>query len=163
MIARFKELNVAAEFSPVLWYPHPLTKTVENYVGSERLARWQPIKEFVDAGVVVSFGSDWPAGTPDADPWRGLEAMVTRQDPRGQEPGTLGDPIDVATGIEILTIGGAKTMMHEDTVGSIEAGKYADMVVLDRDPFDIDPAEISEVRVLMTIFEGKEVYRAQAD
>jgi len=161
-IPRFRELNVAAEFSPVFWHPHPMTKMAENYVGSERVTRWQPIKEFVDAGVVVSYGSDWPAGTPDADPWRGLEAMVTRQDPNKEHSGTLGEPIDVATGIEILTMGGAKTMMHEDTVGSIEASKYADMVVLDRNPFDIDPAQISELQVLATIFEGREVERAQA-
>jgi predicted amidohydrolase YtcJ len=157
-IPRFKELNVAAEFSPVTWYPNPLTKTAEHYVGASRVARWQPIKEFVDAGAVVSFGSDWPAGTPDADPWRGLQAMVTRQDPRGDMPGTIGEPVDVATGIEILTMGGAKTMMHEDIVGSIEVGKYADMIILDRNPLEIDPTQIAEVQVRTTIFEGREVH-----
>jgi len=60
------------------------------------------------------------------------------------------------------TLGGAKTMMQEATVGSIENGKHADMIVLDRNPFEIDVQQISEVRVLSTVFEGKEVYRAAA-
>jgi len=161
-IPRFKELNVAAEFSPVLWYPAPLTRVVSTYVGEDRVQRWQPIREFIDAGVIVSFGSDWPAGTPDADPWRGLEAMITRMDPKGDEPGKVGDPIDLATGIEILTLGGAKTMMQETSVGSIENGKYADMIILDRNPFEIEVEQISDVKVLSTVFEGKEVYKATA-
>jgi hypothetical protein len=53
-------------------------------------------------------------------------------------------------------------MMHEDTVGLLESGKYADMVVLDQNPFDIDQARISELQVLAAIFEGKEVHRARA-
>jgi predicted amidohydrolase YtcJ len=137
-----------------------LTRTAETYVGKERLERWHPIKEFVDAGVIVSFGSDWPAGTPDADPWRGLEAMITRMDPKGDEPGKVGEPVDLATGIEILTLGDAKTMMQEAVVGSIEKGKYADMIILDRNLFDIDVERISDVKVLSTLFEGREVYRA---
>ena len=161
-IPRFKELNVAAEFSPVLWYPAPLTRVAPTYVGEHRVQRWQPIREFIDAGVIVSFGSDWPAGTPDADPWRGLEAMITRMDPKGAEPGKVGDPIDLATGIEILTLGGAKTMMQETSVGSIENGKYADMIILDRNPFEIEVEQISDVKVLSTVFEGKEVYKATA-
>ena len=157
-IPRFKELNVAAEFSPVFWYPSPLTQIAVNFVGEQRIERWQPIKEFVDAGVIVSFGSDWPAGTPDADPWRGLEAMVTRMDPRGDEPGTVGEPIGLAAGIEILTLGGATTMMHEDMVGSIEEGKFADFIVLDRNLLEILVDDISETVVEKTIFEGRVVY-----
>ncbi len=160
-IPRFKELNVAAEFSPVLWYPAPLTQTAETYVGKERMKRWHPIKEFVDAGVIVSFGSDWPAGTPDADPWRGLEAMITRMDPKGNESGKVGEGITLEQGIEILTLGGAKTMMQEEEVGSIERGKYADMIILDRNLFEIPVIEIDKTKVLKTIFNGKKVYSAE--
>ncbi len=157
-IPRFKELNVAAEFSPVLWYPAPLTQTAVTYIGKERMKRWHPIKEFVDAGVIVSFGSDWPAGTPDTDPWRGLEAMITRLDPKGDEPGKVGEGITLEQGIEILTLGGAKTMMQEENVGSIEEGKYADMIILDQNLFEIPVTDIDKTKVLTTVFNGENVY-----
>jgi len=55
----------------------------------------------------------------------------------------------------------AKAMMHEDVAGSIEAGKHADMIVLDRNLFEIEPTDISDVKVLKTIFAGKVVYSAK--
>ena len=163
-IPRFKELNVVAEFSPVLWYPTPLGGLAGRAVGADRYARWMPIKEFVDAGVTVTFGSDWPAGTPDADPWRGLEAMITRRDPKTNIGEKLGEGIDLETGIRILTINGAIAMMHEEKTGSIEEGKLADFIILDQNPFDLEKAgrvdRISDTQVLKTIFEGKVVYAA---
>ena len=149
-----------AEFSPVWWYPTPIGEIAAIHIGAERYTRWMAIKEFIDAGVNVSVGSDWPAGTPDADPWKGLEGMVTRMDPHTNEGEVLGEPIDLETAIRVLTINGAMTMMQEDAAGSIEAGKHADMILLDRNLFEIEPTEISEVKVLSTVFEGKEVYRA---
>lgn len=158
-IPRFKELNIIAEFSPALWYPTSLTETAKTYVGEERVKRWQPIKEFVDAGVIVSYGSDWPAGTPDADPWRALEAMVTRSDPNKQISGKIGEGIDVAMGIRILTMGGAYAMQQDKNVGSIEEGKFADFIILDRNLIEISSIEINKTRVLQTIFEGEVVYK----
>ena len=159
-IPRFKELGVIAEFSPVMWYPTSRGGVASTYVGMDRYARWHPIKEFVDAGATVTFGSDWPAGTPDADPWRGLEAMITRKDPATNTGDALGEGIDLETAVKALTINGAKAMMHEDVAGSIEVGKHADMVLLDRNLFEIDPTEISDVKVRQTIFAGKPVYSA---
>lgn len=159
-IPRFRELDVIAEFSPVLWYPTTLGKTASLYVGALRYARWMAIKEFIDAGATVTFGSDWPAGTPDADPWRGLEAMITRMDTTTGKGEKLGEGIDLETAIKVFTINGAKAMMQEDVAGSIEVGKHADMVILDRNLFEIEPTEISAVKVLATIFAGQEVYRA---
>jgi predicted amidohydrolase YtcJ len=159
-IPRFRELNVIAEFSPAWWYPTPLGKIASKYVGAVRYARWMAIKEFIDAGVTVSVGSDWPAGTPDADPWKGLEAMVTRMDPKTNSGDKLGEGIDLKTALKIITINGAMAMLHEDAAGSIEVGKHADMILLDRNLFEIEPTEISEVKVQKTIFAGKVVYRA---
>jgi predicted amidohydrolase YtcJ len=87
--------------------------------------------------------------------------MITRMDPKGNVEGKVGEGIDLATGIEILTLNGAKAMMHEDRTGSIEGGKFADMIILDRNLFEIDATEISEVRVLSTVFEGRELNGAQ--
>ncbi len=74
--------------------------------------------------------------------------------------GKIGDGIELEDGIKILTLNGAMAMMHEDETGSIETGKYADMIILDRNLFEIEETEISEVRVLSTVFQGKEVYQA---
>ena len=160
-IPRFKELNVIAEFSPVMWHPTTLGATAKQFVGEKRYSRWMAIKEFIDAGATVTFGSDWPAGTPDADPWRGLEAMITRMDTNTNAGEKLGEGIDLKTAIKVFTINGAKAMMHEDVAGSIEAGKHADMIVLDRNLFEIEPSDISDVKVLKTIFAGKVVYSAK--
>jgi predicted amidohydrolase YtcJ/ketosteroid isomerase-like protein len=166
-IARFKGLNVAAEFSPNLWWPHDLTRLMPYYVGEERMANWMPVKDFIDAGVVVSWGTDWPYLTPDPSPWAGLESLLTRMDPDGVEPGSTGEPIDLKSGLKMLTVGGAKVMLHEDEVGSIEEGKYADFIVLDQNLFDLVEAgqldRISDTRVLKTIFNGELIYSALAD
>jgi len=161
-IARFKLLNVNAEFSPAMWYPMSLSTIAPIFVGDERMKRWQPIAEFVKAGANVSYGSDWPSGTPDADCWRGLEGMVTRRDPTGEytEAGRLGEPINLETGLRILTINGARTMHQEDVTGSIETGKYADFIVLDRNLFDIPADQIADTKVETTVLEGKVVYQS---
>jgi len=165
-IPRFKQLNVIAEFSPVLWYPTGLGGLAGSMVGAERYARWMPIKEFVDAGATVVFGSDWPAGTPDADPWRGMEAMLTRMDPKTNTGDKLGEGIDLATAMRIFTINGAMAMMHEDKTGSIEVGKLADFIVLNQNLFDLEREgrvdRISETHALQTIFEGQVVYDREA-
>ena len=131
------------------------------------MKRWMPIKQLTDAGANTCYGSDWPAGTPDCDPWRGLEAMVTRMEPHGKLPGKIGVPVDLATGIRMLTMGGARAMQHEDEVGSIEVGKLADFIILDQNLFDLKKAgrvdRISDTLVLKTIFEGKVVYDVAAE
>lgn len=161
-IPRFKALNINAEFSPAMWYPMSLSTIAPIFVGEERMKRWQPMAEFVEAGINVSYGSDWPSGTPDADCWRGLEGMVTRRDPTGEytEEGQLGEPVDLETGLRILTINGARTMHQEDVTGSIETGKYADFIVLDRNLFDIPTDQIADTKVVTTLLEGKVVYQS---
>ena len=81
-------------------------------------------------------------------------------DPKTNEGEKLGEGIDLETALRVLTINGAIAMMQEDVAGSIEVGKHADMVLLDRNLFEIDATEISEVKVQKTIFAGKVVYSA---
>jgi len=73
----------------------------------------------------------------------------------------LGEGIDLESGLKIFTINGAMAMMHEDVTGSIQVGKHADMILLDRNLFEIDSTEISDVKVLQTIFAGVEVYQME--
>ena len=92
-----------------------------------------------------------------------MEAMVTRKDPYGKYPGQAGDPITLTQAIKVFTLAGAQVVMQEKENGSIEVGKYADMIVLDRNLFDIPVENIVSTKVLFTILEGKTVYARPAN
>jgi predicted amidohydrolase YtcJ len=160
-LKRFAELNVVAEVSPPQWFPFSATPLVLDYLGQERFDRWLDISAMLDAGITVAYGSDWPAGTPTGNPFRGLESLATRAHPNGEFEGTWGEPITVAEMIHSATMGGAYAMNREDSIGSIEVGKHADFIILNSDLFKIDPSDISEVVVEKTIFEGKVVYKSK--
>lgn len=112
---------------------------------------------------MVAIGSDWPAGTPTADPWRSLEGLVTRRDPWRLHEGQLGEPIDLDSALRAITLGGAVAMGQADDHGSLEVGKYADMIVLDRDVTTTPLEELHETVVRRTIFSGEVVYEASVD
>jgi hypothetical protein len=156
-IPRFVELNAIAELSPILWYPTPLVQVMAEVIGRERANRFWPIKTMLDAGVLMVYGSDWPSVVPSASPWPGIEAMVTRRDPYGVEPGALApeQAIGLADAIAIFTRNGAVAMRLEKDTGSIEVGKSADLIVLDRNLFEIPPEQIGDTQVLETVFEGR--------
>lgn len=170
-IPRFGALDVYANFQPLWAYPDPyITELTIPVIGPAR-ARWlYPIRAVHEAGAVLVAGSDWSVS--DMDPFDAMEVAVTRQAPEtGAERGPGGEtaaalvPEQRVALQEILaayTIHGARASFVEDELGSITAGKRADLIVIDRDPFAIDPHELSEVRVLRTLLDGYEVYRAPA-
>ena len=156
-IPRFKTLNAVAELSPILWYPSPLVDMMSQIIGRKRANSFWPIKTMHDAGVNMIYGSDWPSVVPSPSPWPGIEAMVTRQDPYGQLSGALGpeQAISLADALVIFTRNGAQAMGMDNNSGSIEVGKSADMIVLDRNLFEIPAAQIGDTEVLETLFEGR--------
>jgi predicted amidohydrolase YtcJ len=160
---RFAELNAGASFTMVWGYTWDWTMNLEiPAIGRERVARRYPIRSVHEAGGVVLGGSDWNYG--DLDPLLSIETGITRDDPFGpSSPGdfeVFGDEhVDLATMIDAYTINGAWQLHAEDTSGSIEVGKRADVVVFDRSLFEIDAPEISEANVDLTIFDGRVVYR----
>jgi len=161
-IPRFRRLNVVAEFSPMQFYRGSLTDLAEKAVGAESMKYFANIKKTIESGVHVTVGSDWPTGAMDANPLRMIHVLVTRKDPyvkNTDEP--LGDTISLEDAIRIMTLGGAYSMRKENELGSIERGKFADMVVLDRNLFEIDPGSIIDSKVVYTIFSGKIVYDAK--
>jgi predicted amidohydrolase YtcJ len=162
-IPRFKELNVAAELCPILWYPTPLVEVMAQVIGEDVAERFWPIKSLHEAGAHMIYGSDWPSVVPDPNPWPGVEAMVTRRDPYGIRPGVLWEEqaIDLETTIRIFTINGAVAGKHGDKTGSLEVGKSADFIILDRNIFNIPVEDISDTKVLSTFVSGKEVYSSQ--
>ena len=161
-IPRFAELGVAAEMCPILWYPSPLVAAMEKVLGPERGRKLWPTKTLLESGALVIYGSDWPSVVPDPNPWPGIEAFVTRRDPYGVHEGSLWpeQAIDLAAALQIVTRNGAVAARQADRSGSIEVGKVAGFIVLDRNLFEIPIEQVSETRVLQTVVGGETVYRA---
>jgi len=159
-VSRFAELNVVADLCPILWHPSPIIDAVISAVGKERGEQYWPTRDLLDANAPILAGSDWPSAVPDANPWPGVEAFVTRRDPRGDAEGALWpeQAITLEEAIEIYTIHGARAMKMEDRIGSIEAGKLADFIILERNIFEIPIDEVADTQIRQTYFEGKLVY-----
>lgn len=153
-ITRFKELNVAAEMCPILWYPIPGLDW-SYLLGEDRGKVW-PIRTMVESGALVIYGSDWPVvATP--NPWPGIESMVTRSDPANDKivPDWPEQAIDIETAIQIFTLNGAIANRVGDTSGSLELDKDADFIVLDRNIFDIAITDVGETQVLLSVVGGE--------
>jgi hypothetical protein len=164
---RFAELNTGASVTMVWAYNDKWTQNLEiPSLGLERVSDMYPIRSIQAAGGVVLGGSDWNYG--DLDPLVSIETAITRDNPYGpigdSDFEILGDEfVDLATMIDAYTINGAWQIHAEDVSGSIETGKRADIVVYDRNLFEIDAYEISEAVVDLTIFDGRIVYRRSDD
>lgn len=130
-------------------------------LGKQRLFgayAWQRLRR---AGARLAFGSDFPVEK--VNPMLGLHAAVTRQDLDGEPPGGwLPDQrVTVEVALEGFTINAAFAGFAEDHAGSLAVGKLADFVVLDRDLFEIEPADIPNTQVLTTVLGGAVVFRAE--
>ena len=130
-------------------------------VGPERGHKYWPTKSLLATGAKVAPGSDWPSAVPDENPWVGVEALVTRRDPRGQTPGALweAEAITLEDALRIYTRNGARALRLDVHAGSIEVGKLADFIVLDRDLFKVPVTDVGDTQVLETWFEGRLVYQ----
>jgi hypothetical protein len=160
-IPRFAALGVAADLSPIIWYPTVFLEAHKMAMGEERATRFWPNKSLHEAGTLMGGGSDWPA-IPNPDPWDGIEGMVTRQNPKGDFAGVSLWPeqaLDLATVLEIYTINAARILGISRITGSLEVGKSADLIVLDRNVFDIPAHDIADTKVTTTFFEGRVAYQ----
>ena len=161
-LARFEELDATAEFSPVSWMPSPLVAALSSQLGPERMARVFPMRSLQENGGRFVIASDGPLMW--REPMVAIEAAITRQSPGGSgERLAPAEAIDLGTAIRAYTVNAAYLMGHEDAVGSIEEGKIADMIVLDRNLFEIPATEIGTTRVLRTIFNGSVVFDSSSD
>ena len=158
-IPRFAKLNVVANFQPVWAYADEYIVDLTLPFISEERAKWMyPIKSVIDAGGKVAFGSDWSVST--ANPFPQIETAITRVDAEthGTEVLNPEQRITLQQAIEAFTINAAFVNQQDDSTGSIEKGKLADLIVVDRNLFEIKPGEISDAKVSLTLFEGKPVY-----
>ena len=158
-IPRFAALDVVANFQPLWAYADEYVVDLTLPFISEETARWMyPIKSVIDSGGQVAFGSDWSVST--ANPFPQIETAVTRVDAEAHDTEVLNPEqrVSLEQAIAAFTINAAFVNHQEKKTGSIEPGKFADLIVTDRNIFQIDSAEISETKVLVTLFEGQPVY-----
>jgi len=152
------EIGAAFEFSPYIWYPSPIIADIRKAVGEERMERWIPIKDALDVGVLTVPGSDWNV-VPTVNPFIAIETLVTRQAPGGGGE-VLGaqERITLEQAIDIFTRQSARQMNFDHATGTIEQGKLADFIVLDRNIFEIPVTQIHDTKVLYTFIDGEKVY-----
>jgi predicted amidohydrolase YtcJ len=155
---RFRELGVVSALQ--LFWAEASNDTIEivkPYLDPE-IYRWQyPARSILDSGGIISGASDWPVST--ANVFRGIYQAETR---KGAE-GVLDPPQDMPREAMFYayTRNSARAMNMEDSLGSIAAGKSADLVLLDRDVLTVSPEEMRETKVLWTMVGGKVVWRAK--
>ncbi len=160
-IPRFGKLGVIASMQPLHSYPDADTLDVwVRNVGPNRAARAWVWKSIAEDGGHYAFGSDWPVVT--LNPWQGIQVAVTRQTTEGKPPAGFvpSQRLSVAQAIEGYTLDAAYAGRREKTEGSLEIGKVADVIIVNRNLLEIDPRNIGETRVLTTIVGGKVVYEA---
>lgn len=155
-IARFRELDVIASMQPT----HATSDMywAEDRLGQRRLPGAYAWKSFLDAGVYLALGSDFPVES--ADPLLGFYAAVSRQDLEGWPDGGW-TPSQVLTRDQALhgfTLGAAFAAYQENQIGSIKAGKQADFVVLSDNIMEIPAGAIPGVKVLETYLDGKRIF-----
>lgn len=155
-IARFGKLHVIASMQP--YHLIDDGRWAEGRIGPERAKGSYAFRSLIDAGAALAFGSDWPVAP--MQPLMGIYAAVTRRTLDGKHPGGWipEQKIGVAEAVRAFTAGSAYAGFEEGIKGSIEPGKLADLVVLSDDIFAVNPADIANTRVDMTIFDGKVIF-----
>ena len=156
---RFKELGVIADMQLEWAKREPATEgPLEPYLGPERYRYLYPAGSLHRAGATIIGGSDWDISS--YNPFRAFQTAVTRAGGKGQQPLNIDERIPLETAIDAYTINAAYAMKQDKTTGSLETGKRADLVVLDRDILTIDPGTIEDTKVLATYLDGRLVYSA---
>jgi len=165
-VPRFRELDVTANAQP-LWAVHEgqMDHLTIPFLGPERSGWQYPFGSLVRSGARVAMGSDWSVSSP--NPLWEMHVAVNRTSPPGYEYGE-GDAepflpeerLDLPTAIAGFTINSAYVNHLDRETGSIEVGKRADLVVLDRNPFAYPPGRIAEAKVVRTLVDGERVFDA---
>jgi predicted amidohydrolase YtcJ len=160
-ISRFKELGVIAVTQPYWFIKDDYYYNIQlPYLGQIRADEEYPMASFFAEGVEVASSSDYPVTIP-CNPLKAIQFGITRSDLNTTDPKEILWPEERVTleqMIRSFTINGAYANFLDKVTGSIEVGKMADLIVLDKNLFKIPVTEINRVKVVLTLFEGKEVF-----
>ena len=156
-IPRFSKLRVIASMQP--YHCIDDGRWACGRIGQERIKDAWAMRSFLDAGTTLAFGSDWWVAP--IDPLAGIYAAVTRRPLDGSHPEGWGpeQKISVPQAVHAYTVGSAYASFQDHIKGSLEPGKLADLVVLSRDIFSIDPANIADAKTDITILGGEIVHQ----
>ena len=154
LVRRMRALGVIP--TPFSTYVYFHGEKMREY-GAERLERMFALRKFLDAGVRATLASDYPPGP--FEPMMALQSQVTRTDMKGTTWGAS-QRVTVEEALRVNTLHGAHASFEERLKGSIEPGKLADLVVLDRDPLTADPSTLVDIRVERTMVGGAWVYES---
>jgi len=156
-LPRFKEMNVIASMQPI--FIGEYGRWAEDRLGPQRVKDVLILRDLLDAGVRVCGGTDCPASD-SGNPLFNFYAAVTRKSPFGVPDEWYGrQKITREEALRMLTLDAAYAAFEEDIKGSLEVGKLADLVVLDKDIMSIDEEEILNTEIVMTILDGKIIYQ----
>jgi predicted amidohydrolase YtcJ len=162
-IPRFKQLGAAANFQALWAYADTYITDLTLPILGPRRSRWlYPIGSVARTGARIAGGSDWSVSS--MNPLLAIQVALTRRGPDAP-PGEAWIPeerVDLMTMLRAYTVNGAWLSHDERTRGTLEAGKAADLIVLDRDLFAIPASEIGRAKVLLTLLDGREVFRDPA-
>ncbi|MRR18762.1 amidohydrolase [bacterium] len=155
-INRYAGLKVIASMQP--YHAIDDGRWAEEYIGPERIKTTYAFRSLLDSGATLAFGSDWFVAP--ATPLEGIYGAVTRRTLDGKNPGgwVPEQKITVEEALKAYTVNAAYASFEEEVKGSLEPGKLADFVVLDRDITAIDPVEIWDMKVQQTWVGGKKVF-----
>ncbi|HET8559029.1 MAG TPA: amidohydrolase [Marmoricola sp.] len=161
-VPRFRQLAATANLQ-ALWATHEpeMDELTIPFLGARRAAWQYPFGDLFRAGATLAMGSDWPVSSP--DPLAAVHVAVNRVSPvapEGTPPFLPGQALPLPVALAAYTAGSAYVSRLEGVCGSITVGGRADLVVLDRNPFDAPPEQIAESRVLRTYVDGRVVHRA---
>jgi predicted amidohydrolase YtcJ len=158
-IRRFAELGVIASMQP--YHAIDDGRWAEKLIGHGRATTTYAFRSLLDAGANIAFGSDWFVAP--AIPLEGIYAAVTRSTLDGRNPdGWIPEQkISVEEAMKAYTIQASYASYEEGIKGSIEPGKLADFVILDRNLFEVEPAEIRTAKVVQTFVGGRSVYSSE--
>ncbi len=154
-ISRFKKISVIPSVQPAhIWGVY---ETFKVKLGEERLKYAFAFKSLVTSGASIAFGTDCPIAV--IDPMKGIYRAVTR-DPGDGSCSSLNEneKLTLSEAILAYTMGSAYQMYREKDLGSLEIGKLADIIVLDRNVFNVDNCELSEAKTILTMMDGKIIF-----
>jgi predicted amidohydrolase YtcJ len=157
-IPRFGKQKVIASMQP--YHAADDGRWCDKRIGPVRSKGTYAFRTLLDTGAVLAFGSDWTVAL--LNPMDGLKAAVTRQTLDGKHPnGWMPEQkITLDEAVRAYTVGSAYAEFAEKVKGTLTAGKLADLVMLDRDIYVSDPADIDKAHVVLTVMDGKVVWEA---